>query len=103
MPRGLPDYYNPDTLVSQRVVDLTSIITAISKVTPIDGRGRMWFADTFGEGLSRWQGNAGGTGVAPVLSTELAEIAPGLRLVRLRSCGRDGLQRLAFRLVRAGQ
>ncbi len=76
MPRGLPDYYNPDTAVSQRVVDMTSIMASMVRVAPIDGLGRPAFIETFGDGAQRWALQAVGDGIAPVVQTTLPEIAP---------------------------
>jgi hypothetical protein len=76
MARGLPDYYNPDTAVSQRVVDMTSIMASIVRVAPIDGLGRPAFIETFGEGADRWHLDASGDAVVPVVRTQLPEITP---------------------------
>lgn len=76
MPRGLPDYYNPDTAVSQRVVDMTSIMASMVRVAPVDGLGRPAFIETFGDGAMKWNLDSGGDGVDPVVQTILPEITP---------------------------
>jgi len=76
MPRGLPDYYNPDTVVSQRVVDLSVIISSLSGVTPVDGRGRVIFSDHFSEGLSAFLKDVSGGGVAGAVCDDYSFIPP---------------------------
>lgn len=76
MPRGLPDYFNPDTVVSQRLFDLHTIMAALTRLVPIDGRGRIVYFNHFDEGLSGWYSSMGGDGVAPTLSTLYAEVPP---------------------------
>jgi len=76
MPRGLPDYYNPDTLVSQRLANVEEVVTAIQKIANIDNRGRTLFFDSFGEGLSGWATSKSNDGVLGVASTAKALIPP---------------------------
>lgn len=76
MPRGLPDYYNPSTLVSSRMVDLTSVFSAAMGIPPLDGRGRIMWIDTFGEGVSAWRLDKDTDGVAAHAYGGFSEIAP---------------------------
>jgi hypothetical protein len=76
MARGLPDYYNPDTAVSQRVVDMHSILSVIMGMGQIDGRGRIQYYETFKEGLYGWELIRSGNGVDPAVTTSLAELPP---------------------------
>lgn len=76
MPRGLPDYYNPSTLVSQRIVDLAGVMSAVAKIPPLDGRGRLAYVDTFSEGVYGVQLQATGTGGVISLDTAIAEVPP---------------------------
>ncbi len=76
MARGLPDYYNPSTLVSQRIVDLAGVMSAVAKIPPLDGRGRLAYIDTFGEGPFGVQVQATGTGGVVGMDTVIAEIPP---------------------------
>lgn len=76
MARGLPDYYNPDTLVSQRLTDLNDLLTTVFRVSPLDNRGRMYWFDTFGEGLYAWILSAGFGGALPQPLVSNALIPP---------------------------
>ncbi len=76
MPRGLPDYYNPNTAVSQRIVDMHSILSVIMGIGQIDGRGRIHFYDTFKEGILGWVVGRSGNGLNPVATTLNAETPP---------------------------
>lgn len=76
MPRGLPDYYNPDTLVAQRLVNINDLVTGLVGVNSIDGLGTLQWYDTFGAGITAWRATGAGDGAAPVSSTTRAFIPP---------------------------
>jgi len=76
MPRGLPDYYNPDTLVSQRLANVEEVVTAVKRIASLDNRGRTLFYDDFGEGFAGWNPAYGGDGAAPVITTAKALVSP---------------------------
>ena len=76
MPRGLPDYYNPDTLVSQRLANVEEVVTAIQGIANLDNRGRTLYYDHFSEGVNGWYKQTIGDGVRPYASTKQAEIEP---------------------------
>lgn len=76
MPRGLPDYYNPDTLVSQRLANVEDIVTILQGVANLDNRGRILSFEHFAEGVAGWNTIITGNGVAAVACTAEALIAP---------------------------
>lgn len=94
MPRGLPDYYNLSTVVSQRVVDLHTVLSVIMGVGPIDGRGRIAFFDNFKEGLYGWELTKAGNGVAPDPSTSYAELPPVSARFQAGTLGGSGISRM---------
>ncbi len=94
MPRGLPDYYNPDTLVSQRLANVEEVVTAVQKLANIDNRGRTLFFDSFGEGLSSWLTSQEGDGVAAVSSTTRALIPPASAFLDAGTSGGGGVSNM---------
>ncbi len=74
--RGLPDYFNADTQVAQRLVDLTSVMAVIKGIPPIDGRGRIAYIDAFLEGLTAWVLLKGGDSSGFAVTTLGAEVPP---------------------------
>lgn len=76
MPRGLPDYYNPDTLVSQRLANIEELLTQLRGVASSDNRGRTWVYDNFSEGFDYLNFTESGDGLAPALSIEEVEVSP---------------------------
>lgn len=76
MPRGLPDYYNPDTLVSQRLANVEEVVSAVQGIANLDNRGRTFYYDHFGEGVNGWSKAKGGDAVEAAASTAKAEIEP---------------------------
>ena len=76
MPRGLPDYYNPDTLVSQRLANVEEIVTHQRGIASLDNRGRTLYYTNFGDGVYDWLCSKSNDGVVPVASIDYAEIAP---------------------------
>jgi hypothetical protein len=76
MPRGLPDYYNPDTLVSQRLANVEEVVTAIQGIANLDNRGTTLSFEHFAEGISGWNTLKTGDGVLAVVSTAEALIEP---------------------------
>jgi len=76
MPRGLPDYYNPDTLVSQRLANVEELLTLMRGVASIDNRGRTFYYSNFGEGIRSWRLKNFFDGSLPVCSALQAEVDP---------------------------
>ena len=76
MPRGLPDYYNPDTLVSQRLANVEELATLLRGIADSDNRGRTLWHDHFENGLNGWFLTNAGDGEDPVASIDHAEIEP---------------------------
>ena len=81
MPRGLPDYYNPDTLVSQRLANVEEVVTAVQGLANLDNRGTTLSFEHFAEGLSGWNTLKTGNGVLAVASTAEALIEPACMLL----------------------
>ncbi len=94
MPRGLPDYYNPDTLVSQRLANVEEVVTALRGVASLDNRGRTLFFDSFGEGLSGWVLSSEGAAASPVVSTGQAYIPPASVYLDAGNTGGDDNSKL---------
>ena len=90
MPRGLPDYYNPDTIVSQRLANVEEVVTAVRKIGNIDNRGRTLFFDNFNSNLSGWVLGTDGDGAAGVISTAQAFIPPASALLDTGTLGGEG-------------
>jgi len=90
MPRGLPDYYNPDTIVSQRLANVEEVVTALRGTTSIDNRGRTLFFDRFGDGLFAWDTPYGGDGKEPTVHTSVALIPPSAVFLDAGTTGGDG-------------
>ncbi len=76
MPRGLPDYYNPDTVVSQRLANVEEIVTHQRGIASIDNRGRTLFHEHFHENMSGWVQTAAGDASAGVIDTSLSIVPP---------------------------
>lgn len=90
MPRGLPDYYNPDTLVSQRLANIEEIVTALRGVSGIDNRGHTLFYDDFHSNLSDWYLDLGEDGANPVISTARSYSPPSSCLLDAGTSGAGG-------------
>ncbi len=90
MPRGLPDYYNPDTLVSQRLANVEEIVTQQRKIASIDNRGRTLFFDSFGEGMGGWLLSNDGLGEDAVASTAKSLIPPASAYLDAGTSGSSG-------------
>jgi len=90
MPRGLPDYYNPDTLVSQRLANVEEVVTQLRGIGGVDNRGQTLFSDTFGEGLDAWLATYGGDATYPVVSTTQTLIPPASVYFDAGTSGGDG-------------
>jgi len=90
MPRGLPDYYNPDTLVSQRLANVEEVVTAIRGISGIDNRGRTLFSDDFGEGLSGWLFLTSNDGEDAVAVTAQALVPPASAFLDAGTLGGEG-------------
>ncbi len=76
MPRGLPDYYNPDTLVSQRLANVEELLTILRGLASLDNRGRTFYYTHFSEGVAGFYTTKQGDGVAPASSVNAAEVEP---------------------------
>ncbi len=76
MPRGLPDYFNPDTLVSQRLANVEEVVSAVQGIANLDNRGRTFYYDHFGEGVNGWSKAKTGDAAEAAASTVKAEIEP---------------------------
>lgn len=94
MPRGLPDYYNPDTIVSQRLANVEEVVTAIRKIGSIDNRGRTLFIDDFNEDLAGWVVSSEDAAADPVLSTGQAFIPPAAVYLDAGDTGGDDNSKL---------
>lgn len=76
MPRGLPDYYNPDTLVSQRLANVEELFTLQRGLASLDNRGRGLYYCAFAEGVAGFIKASQNDGVDAVASINKAEIEP---------------------------
>jgi hypothetical protein len=54
MPRGGPDYGNPGYQIAVPQLDTGDLLVGMRGLNSCDGRGRLFFLDTFGEGASGW-------------------------------------------------
>lgn len=90
MPRGLPDYYNPDTLVSQRLANVEEIVTILQGIANLDNRGRTFYYTHFAEGIPGWYKAKTGDGVLPVAAINHAEIAPACLQIDSGTDGGNG-------------
>jgi len=76
MPRGYPDYGNPNYQIAGTQVNLGDLILAATGFQTLDGLGRLIWFDTFRNGLGAWDNGVTGDAVAPVLYTQTVEIPP---------------------------
>ncbi len=76
MPRGLPDYHNPDTLISQRLANVEEIVSQQRGFASVDNRGRTLLFDRFDVAGSAWIVAKQGDGVNPDLSTTTCYVRP---------------------------
>lgn len=76
MARGLPDFHNPETVVSQRLADLNDLLAAVIGVAPLDNRGRIFFLDRFQNGPVSWVASNAGDANAIVSSNAVSHIPP---------------------------
>ena len=90
MPRGLPDYYNPDTIVSQRLANVEEVITAVQRMASVDNRGRTIVFEHFNENLAGWIPVVGGDGAGGVISTTTAYIPPSSLYIDAGTSGGSG-------------
>jgi hypothetical protein len=74
--RGLPDYYNPATLVATRLVDVNDLVSAQMGFTPVDNLGRIFWYDNFRQGLQGYDLIKAGDGDYPVASITRALVPP---------------------------
>ena len=73
MPRGLPDFYNPDYGVAGSSRDLNPLILATLGFNSVDGLGRVLYVDDFQSSINHWHVNHTGGGSDPVLSGDYAD------------------------------
>ena len=76
MARGLPDYYNPDTLISQRLANVEEIVTMSRGFASVDNRGRALLFDKFEQAGAAWISATSGDGSNPVLSDTTCYVRP---------------------------
>lgn len=76
MARGHPDYGEPGYKTAGVNLDIGALLVALKGIGSVDGLGRIWFMDTFGEGLTAWNLNKSGNGSLPVASTLESEVPP---------------------------
>lgn len=76
MPRGLPDYYNPDTLISQRLANVEEIVTQQRGLASVDNRGRTLLFDRFDVAGAAWISAKAGDASYPDLSTTTCYVRP---------------------------
>jgi len=99
MPRGLPDYYNPDTLVSQRLANVEEVVTAVQGIANLDNRGRTLYYTHFAEGLGGWTTSKTGDGVLAVASTAEAEIDPACMLIKAGTQSGSGISHASKQFI----
>lgn len=76
MPRGSYDYFTPTSGISAQQIDGSALLAGLGGVQPVDGKGRLYFYDTFAKGLKRWELIRSGTGSYPKLSDFLVFAPP---------------------------
>ena len=69
MPRGTPDGRIVSGLYAAQETDLAAIYSMLWGFSPIDGRGRVVYLDTFNNGLNGWVASKTGAGVVPTVIT----------------------------------
>ncbi len=97
MPRGLPDYYNPDTLVSQRLANVEEVVTALRGIASLDNRGRTLFFEDFHSNMSGWVLTNGNDGVDPAIDTGLSLVPPSSCKLNAGTSGNNGFSTLTKR------
>jgi hypothetical protein len=98
MPRGLPDYFNPDTIVSQRLANVEEVVTIIRGIASLDNRGRTLFYDHFATGLGGWKTTKTNNGVLGASSTTWALVAPNSAYLDAGTVGINGYSSLNKRI-----
>lgn len=76
MPRGYPDYNNPVYSLAMKNIDFGALLVGTVGLVPCDGRGRLYFLDTWGEGTYAWTFDGNGINAAYSLITTTPEIPP---------------------------
>ena len=76
MPRGLPDYYNPNTVLAAKMIDMGQVLTGIIGINTVDGRGRITWYDNFREGTGAWTDSSSGDATPVIASIAHSEIPP---------------------------
>ncbi len=99
MPRGLPDYYNPDTIVAQRLANVEEVVTAVQRMASMDNRGRTIVFEHFNENLSGWDTVKGGDGVVGSIKTDDAYIPPSSLYIDAGTSGGSGLSYVRKHIV----
>ncbi len=99
MPRGLPDYFNPDTLVSIRLANVEEIVTQQRAFASVDNRGRTLLFDHFGEAGAAWISANSGDGSNPDLSTTTCYVRPNSVLMAAGTLSGGGFSWMAKRVL----
>lgn len=102
MPRGLPDYYNPDTVLAAKMIDMGQVLTGVIGVNTVDGRGRIVWYDNFREGVGAWIDSSSGDATPVVATTVHCEIPPCAMRLSSGTSGGAGDGKAYFQL-RLGQ
>lgn len=76
MPRGYPDYNNPVYSLAMKNIDFGALLVGTVGLVPCDGRGRLYFLDTWANGEYAWLLSGNGLNATHVLSTATPEIPP---------------------------
>lgn len=99
MARGLPDYYNPDTIVSQRLANVEEAVTAIKRMSSVDNRGRTFVFEHFNENMAGWDAVLSGDGVAGAISTDDAYIPPSSVVIDAGTLAGSGFSYLRKHII----
>ncbi len=76
MPRGAPDYNQPDYNIASVQFDDGVLLTALAGIAPLDGLGRIVSFDNFRDGFNDWdRAQSQATGL-PVLTSSVARVSP---------------------------
>lgn len=85
MPRGGPDWGNPDYVLAGVQVDVADVADRLLGFARIDSRGRVAFLDTFGSGRTSWGETTSGAGVSPDVVSVAQFSGPDGLVLRLDS------------------
>lgn len=76
MPRGTPDYDNPEYALAAKISDPSMLALGTFGFCPIDSLGRWVWYDNFRNGLNAWYIGENGDGEVPYLSTDYPYVSP---------------------------